>query len=164
MGARCKAWACVSANCVSALLIVFLTCLYTTPGRGYMTFGPSDHLIIGSVKVDTWDKWAALISLIAVWSVTDVFIHTVGSPILGFTIYNPDKKNVTEFKKNELQILANVNGLSSSVKHVFGIIIAVSQIDMALTAILFSEATSIVTTRMLLNAKTFDTGLLEFSS
>lgn len=78
-------------------------------------------------------------------------------PIIGFNIYNPDKKVITEFTKNELQFYGNAMFLIKSIiSKVFLVIIAITQIDVALVSVLFSEFISLFTIRMLLDEKTFE--------
>jgi hypothetical protein len=84
-----------------------------------------------------------------------VFINEIASPILGFNIYNPDKKVITEFSKNELQILANTMWFINSITNSLFVMITISQIDIALLRTLYSEITTIFTIRMLLNEKEF---------
>ena len=76
-------------------------------------------------------------------------------PILGFSIYNPDKKIITEFTKNQLQVYGNLMYLIDSVRGVFTILVTISQVDIALVGVLVSEITGIFTIRMLLNEKQF---------
>ena len=74
---------------------------------------------------------------------------------MGFNIYNPDKKIIKEFTKNELQLLANIMWLINSLTNALFILITISQIDIAILRILYSEITTIFTIRLLLNDKTF---------
>jgi hypothetical protein len=77
-------------------------------------------------------------------------------PILGFNVYNPDKKNIPDFSKNELQLLANSMYMISSIRAILMVVVSVTQIDIALWTVLSSEITSFFTIRMLLNEKTFN--------
>jgi hypothetical protein len=74
---------------------------------------------------------------------------------LSFSIYNPDKKIITEFTKNELQLLANLMWLMNNLTNGLFIMITISQIDIAILRILYSELTTIITIRILLNEKSF---------
>ena len=59
--------------------------------------------------------------------------------VLGFSIYNPDKKIITEFSKNELQFYANAMYLISSLRYVCELIVTISQLDLAIFSVLASE-------------------------
>lgn len=62
---------------------------------------------------------------------------------------------ITEFTKNELQIMGNcmwfINNLISSLS----IMVTISQVDIAILKVIYSELTTVYTIRMLLNEKTF---------
>jgi len=121
----------------------------------YLRWGPQDDLIIISVAVDTYDKYIMLLATIAVIKISDVLIGEIANPIIGFNIYNPDKKVITDFTKNELQFYGNSMYLIDAIKSVLLIMVNISQIDIALWGVIVSETASIFTIRMLLNEKEF---------
>ena len=84
-----------------------------------------------------------------------VFINEIASPLLAFSIYNPDKKIITDFTKNELQLLANLLWLINSLISTLFIMISITQIDIAVLRVIYSEITTIITIRLLLNEKEF---------
>ena len=96
-----------------------------------------------------------LLLVIAIVKISDVLIQEIGSPIIGFNIYNPDKKIIKEFTKNELQFYGNSMYLINAIKAVLLIMVSISQIDIALWGVFVSETASIFTIRMLLNEKKF---------
>ena len=96
-----------------------------------------------------------LLGIIAIIKISDVVISEIASPIIGFNIYNPDKKVITEFTKNELQFYGNSMYLIDAIKAVLLIMVNISQIDIALWGVIVSETTSLFTIRMLLNEKEF---------
>ena len=96
-----------------------------------------------------------LLLFIAIFRIIKVIVTEIADPILSFTIYNPDKKNIDNFGKNELQFYGNTLYFIDSIRYVFTIMIAVTQIDIALFDTLIGELTTVFTIRMLLNEKTF---------
>jgi hypothetical protein len=86
----------------------------------------------------------------------DVLVNELGSPILGFRVYNPDKKNIDDFNKNELNFLANSMWFTNSFRNILMAVITVTQIDIAFSGMFISEIVSIFTVRHLLNSKTFN--------
>jgi hypothetical protein len=74
---------------------------------------------------------------------------------LGFNIYNPDKKIITEFSRLELQFYANSMWILNSLRKVMFVVISISQIDIALLQVLYGEVTSFYTIRLLLLEKQF---------
>ena len=75
--------------------------------------------------------------------------------MLGFSIYNPDKVRITEFSRLELQCVANVYYLISSLREVLMILVWISQLDIAMITVLVKESMSILTIHWLLADKVF---------
>ena len=84
-----------------------------------------------------------------------MIIAELAMPILTFNIYNPDKKIINEFTKNELQILGNTMWLINSLIKTLTVLVSISQFDIALLRVIYSEATSIYSIRVLLNDKKY---------
>jgi hypothetical protein len=122
----------------------------------YFTYGPNDNLFILSVKIDTLSKYLWLQVFLIFTECSRVFINEIANPILGFSIYNPDKKVITEFSKNELQLLANIMWFINGLIGTLFVMVTISQIDIALLRTLYSDVTTIFTIRMLLNEKKFE--------
>lgn len=91
----------------------------------------------------------------AIFKIFQVFINEIANPILGFTVYNPDKKVIKDFTKNELQIYTNSMFLIDGLRHVLTVMISISQIDIAIFDVVITEAVSIITVRIILNEKQF---------
>ena len=75
--------------------------------------------------------------------------------MLSFNVYNPDKKIISEFTKNELNFLSNAMFIVSSTREVFITVISITQLDLALVTVIIKELASIITIRLLLNEKKF---------
>ena len=88
-------------------------------------------------------------------NIIKVISEEIGGPILGFNIYNPDKKVITEFTKCELQLYGNAMFALSGVRGIFITLITITQFDIALWSLFVSEMASLFTIRALLNEKTF---------
>jgi hypothetical protein len=121
----------------------------------YFRLGPSDSLTVISVAVDTWYKWGIVVGVLSLFGIAEVIIHELGMPVLGFSVYNPDKKIISDFTKNDLNFLANAMYLISSIRSVFNTVVSITQIDLALVTVIIKELACIVTVRMLLNEKQF---------
>ena len=85
----------------------------------------------------------------------DVLVNEIGSPILGFRVYNPDKKIIDDFTKNELNFLANSMWFVNGFRTVLMAVVTITQVDIAFSGMIISEIVSIFTVRHLLNCKTF---------
>lgn len=135
--------------------IVTTTMFVFSSDSTYFRWGPHDDFIVISVVINTYTKYYILLLLIAFLKITKVLIEEIGMPVLSFSIYNPDKKVIKEFTKNQLQFYGNAMYFVSSVRAVFEIMVTITQIDIALISVIFSELASVFTIRMLLNEKEF---------
>ena len=88
-------------------------------------------------------------------NITKVIISEIGEPVMVFNVYNPDKKVITDFTKFQLKFYANTMFMISNTRRVFDTMITVTQIDIALFAVLIEQLTSLVTVTLLVNEKTF---------
>ena len=146
---------CIVGNAFTVVLVMAPVIILSDASSAYFKFGWSDRLILISVKIDSALRYSMLFGAIAVINVIKIISEEIGAPILGFNIYNPDKKVITDFTKNELQFFGNMMFLMSGVRRLFEVIIIITQFDIALFSLLVSEVASLFTIRALLNKKTF---------
>ena len=146
---------CVFSNLLLLSFVISIILLFKDDKSTYLRWGPQDDLIIISVAINNMTKYFMLLGIIAIIKISDVVIAEIASPIIGFNIYNPDKKVITDFTKNELQFYGNSMYLIDAIKAVLLIMVNISQIDIALWGVIISETTSLFTIRMLLNEKEF---------
>ena len=147
---------CVISNAFVLVIIVIIISLCGVQNESkYWNFGPNESFVIINIHIDTWIKYYWLLTFIALLKISQVIIGEIAHPIIGFNIYNPDKKVITDFTKNELQFYGNSMYLIDSIRNVFMIMITITQIDIAIFGSIISEITSIFTIRMLLNEKSF---------
>lgn len=146
---------CIIANFTLLSLMIVMISIFKEPDDKYFKIGPNQDLIIMSVKINTTTKYILLQIFLASTEIIRVIVDEIASPILGFNIYNPDKKVITEFNKNELQIMANslwfIKGLISALS----IMVTISQVDITILKVVYSELTAVYTIRVLLNEKKF---------
>jgi len=144
---------CVTVNILG--LVTLLTFIFEeAPRHSILQFGPSPELVVLQVRIDTWRKYTYLILANCLSRSLDVLVNDIGSPNLGFSIYDPTKTRVFGFDRCELQILANLMWLTNGLMNIFRLMVTVSRFDIALLATLSSEITSVATIRFLLNKKT----------
>ena len=157
LGNSKKVWLCLIINFITMLLVLLIVSIFRSPKSTYFRFGPSDDLIVISVEIDTWNKWILL--NIFIWMVKgcDVLVNEIGSPILGFRVYNPDKKIIDDFTKNELNFLANAMWFVNGFRGILMAVVTITQVDIAFSGMIISEIVSIFAVRHLLNCKTFTT-------
>jgi hypothetical protein len=146
---------CFILNLILLIIVIVLNIIFASDTNKYLRFGPNNDLIVISVKIDTFEKYIGLLITISIIKITKALIDEYGGPVLDFTIYNPDKKIITEFYKNELYLLANFMYLISDLRYIFQLMATISQIDIALYGTLMSFIGSLITSRLLLNEKVF---------
>ena len=152
---RKKVQICILSNLVLLFIITLPIIVLNTGDSTYFRYGWSDDLILISFPVNTKMRYMIVCLYIILIKASNVFISDIVGPILGFNIYNPDKKVITDFTKNELQLYGNVNFLINGFKRIMTIMISITQIDLALIGMLSGEIISFYTIRMLLNEKKF---------
>ena len=146
---------CVFSNFILLIFIILIISLCGKEESNYWKFGPNENLVIINVQINNYKKYCLLLLTISIFKMMNVVISEVANPIIGFNIYNPDKKIITEFTKNELQFYGNTMYLIDAIRNVLMIMVSITQIDIALFGVFISEFTSIFTIRMLLNDKIF---------
>ena len=114
-----------------------------------------EGLYILSVKIDNYYKYSVLLLLISVIRIVKVLVNEIADAILSFRIYNPDKKEIDDFSKCELQFYGNYLYLIDSLRYIFTLMIVITQIDLALFGVMIDQITTIFTIRYLLNEKKF---------
>ncbi len=154
MKAKTKLKYCVTGNTLLLVVIVIIITHYQHESK-YFRFGPSNDLIVISVNINTNDRYLILLLIISLVKITKVVVEEIGMPVIGFSIYNPDKKVITEFTKNELQFYGNTMYLTSSLRYIFEVMVTITQIDIAIYSVIISEITTLFTIRLLLNEKRF---------
>jgi len=153
---------CVAANGLLTLVWGSIIGYYSDVSSGeaysmsnFMQFGPSRSLNVMGMVIDTWEAYALFVGGIVLFRIVQTWVHDIAHPIIGFRIYDPDKKVIDDFTRMELQVYGNLMYLFDSVRQVFMTMLAITQIDVALWGTLSAEITSIFTIRKLLKAKTF---------
>ncbi len=147
---------CVYTNVVLFIFIVFVVSIFSDKeSNNYLRYGPHQDLNIFGLKIDTWIKYSVLQIFLGFIEITNVIVNDIASPILGFNIYNPDKKEIKDFGRLEIQFYANLMWLTNSLRNTLMVLITISQIDIAILRTIYSELATFYTIRLLLNDKIF---------
>lgn len=154
MEPRQKLRYCLVGNASVLGIVVILVCICASDTI-YFRFGPHDGLALISVEINTWTRWCFLLGVILLVEVSRVIVEELGMPVLSFNIYNPDKKVISDFSKNELQVYANAMYAISSMRGVVVTLVTVTQIDIAIWSVVVAQLASVYTIRLLLNEKRF---------
>jgi hypothetical protein len=152
---------CIAGSAVLTIITLIFTTIFAEE-KGWFSFGPSTHLSIAGVIIDTQEKYALLLFSIVLNSIIDTLVSEFAQPILAFNIYNPDKKLITDFKsKRELQVLATLYWSFNNVRTIFTNLVSITQVDLALIKWVVLEITAVYTINILLSKKRFAEGLEE---
>lgn len=145
---------CLLANTGIIVIVVSIVCVFAE-SNSYWSIGWNDYLYVIGVRIDTPVKYILLLCLITGVQISRVIVEEIGMPILNFTIYNPDKKIITDFTKNELQFFANAMFTVSGLRDIFMVMLQISQIDVATFSLIVSQITGSFTIYALLGEKEF---------
>ena len=99
---------CILGQFMLLVSVIIPTIMLANKGSSYYRFGPNEDLIIISVKINTGFKYAILLVYIFIFRVCKAFVQEFGMPVLGFNIYDPNRKIITGFTRMELQVQANI--------------------------------------------------------
>lgn len=155
MSEPAKVKLCLTANAVLLLALVVLISIFADGRSEYWKIGPSNSLLVISVKIDTYGKYAALLGFIATIEAVRIAAEEVAMPILGFSVYNPDKKIIEVWSRAELRFCANLMFATTAVRTVLMTVISVTQVDLALFTVFVSQVVTIFTVDLLLKDKKF---------
>ena len=151
----CRLVSCFAAN-VTLLLLIGVLIYFFAEGSDYFRFGPG--FAVAGVQIDTWDRYIALHAVLLVTQTIDMLVSEFASPILGFNIYNPDKDVITEFTHFELQFFAQTMWLINGIRSALMLIVSISQFDIAVAKVVYTELTGLFTVYLLLSEKKFVLG------
>jgi len=152
---RYKLRLCILSNFLLLVLITLPILLMNNNQSKYFRTGWHDDLILISVPINSFARYFITCLFLIAIEISDVIIGEIAHPIIGFNIYNPDKKIITDFTKNELQLYGNTMYIIEALKRILMIVISITQIDFALYRVLFGNIASIFTIRMILNEKSY---------
>ena len=95
---------------VNALLLLFITLpiiLLNDGSSTYLRWGWYDDFILISVPINTRNRYIWVNVFIILIKTVDVLVTELVQPKISYPIYNPDKKVIHEFTKNELHFYGN---------------------------------------------------------
>lgn len=146
---------CIIGQVLLLISVIIPTVLLANKESTYYRFGPSEDLIIISIKINTWSRYGILMVYILIFRICKVFINELGMPILTFNIYNPNQKKIEGFTRMELQVLANVMFTLNAIRYALTLQLAILQMDIAVISGVFDELAAIPTIYILLKDKEF---------
>ena len=146
---------CILGQLILLISVIIPTVMLANKQSTYYRFGPNEDLIIISIKINTWKRYAILLIYVLLFRICKVFINELGMPILTFNIYNPNQKKIEGFTRTELQVLGNIMFMLNAIRYAFTLQLSIVQIDIAVLSGIFSELAAIPTIYILLKDKEF---------
>ena len=148
---------CLVCNILLLTLTITLICCFAHEST-YFRFGPHAGLSVVGVPIDTWSSYVCLHAVLLVTQVVDMLVSEFANPVMGFNIYNPDKEVITDFTHFELQFFAQSLWVINGVRGALMLIVSISQFDIAVAKVLYSELMGVFTIYLLLKEKKFVLG------
>lgn len=81
------------------LMVVVPIFLLDNGESQYFRYGWHDDFVLVSVPINNKYRYIGAVFFVVITRVGEVFIGEIANPVIGFNIYNPDKKIITEFTK-----------------------------------------------------------------
>lgn len=117
--------------------------------------GWHNNLKIMGIYINTPYRYFGLMGFIAYNSCVSTYIIDAGKPILGFRIFNPDLKVITDIKRNELRAYAASIYFSDSMCSTLLQFIIINQLDLLIWRVFVAELVAIWTINNNLRDKAF---------
>ena len=104
---------CVLLNFILFIFVLSVVLLFKDEEHSYMKYGPNDNLYVLSIKINTTKKYMYLQLFLMIVEASTVFMNEIAGPILGFSIYNPDKiillDSIPKTENNKIDYLSLKN-------------------------------------------------------
>lgn len=143
---------------INTILLSCVACIiFKYADEDLLKIGYSKDLVVIGVTIDTLDKYLILQFLIFLIEFCYALIYEYANPIMYFSIFNADKSVITDFSKFELQLYAQSIWFLTSLKNGMMLMVAIQQIDITMSKIIFNELAAAIVIRKLLNKKQFRT-------
>jgi hypothetical protein len=147
----CSIWGSVLSS------VFFVGVILCAPLRQnpYFRWGYNDQLVIVSMHVNDLNKYCALIFLIVLSNVTSTILLFMGQPKLHFPLFEHSTADVTNFNAQEFLFLNTTANACRALHSLFSTLISVSQIDVALVALVAQQITLYICTCILIKRRNF---------
>ena len=144
---------CIISNFILLLGITTLISIFAD--KNVLRYGYSKDLVVIGVTIDSLEKYLILQSIIFMVEFFHSIIFEYANPIMYFNVFNDQKKYITDFTKFELQFYAQTLWFITSIKNGLMLLVSITQIDITMCKILYSEIAVMIVIRALLNNKKF---------
>ena len=144
---------CVLSN---ALILLIISCfIFNFTDKNLLRIGYSYYFVVIAIVIDRWEKYLLLHICIFCIEFIHAIVYEYANPIMYFNIFNTDKKIIVDFTKYELQLYAQSLWFLTSIKNGLMILVAITQIDITLSKIIYNEIAVTIVIYNVLKNKTF---------
>ncbi len=144
---------CIVSN--FTLIIFIASVIGIFADRNILKYGYSENLVIIGVTINTLQKYIMLHFIIFCVEFLHSIVYEYANPIMYFNIFNDQKKYVSDFTKFELQFYAQSLWFLTSIKNGLMLLVSITQIDLTLAKIIYSEIAVMIVIRNILANKIF---------
>lgn len=121
------------------LLMIIGCFVFNFADSNMLRIGFSKDLIVMGIVIDTLEKYLILHLCIFFVEFCHSIIYEYANPIMFFNVFNDDKKIITDFGQFELQLYAQSLWFLTTIKNGLMILVAITQIDITICKIVYSE-------------------------
>lgn len=121
----------------------------------YMRFGPNDHLNVAAVPIRSWTSYILLHIQLAFIELSVALMSELCDPLFQYSIFNVDRKIVTECSKQEIQVYNCLYSAIRSFQFTSRIIFITAQFDLLVSVIIYKESANLFCVSILLQDKEF---------
>jgi hypothetical protein len=121
------------------LLMIIGCFVFNFADSNMLRIGFSKDLIVMGIVIDSLEKYLILHLCIFFIEFCHSIIYEYANPIMFFNVFNDDKKIITDFGQIELQLYAQSLWFLTTIKNGLMILVAITQIDITICKIVYSE-------------------------
>jgi len=148
-----KIQVCIAVNFL--LLMIIGGFVFGFADSKMLRVGYSDELVVMGIVINTMQRYVILHCCIFFVEFWHSIIYEFANPIMYFNVFNADKKIIEDFGRVELQVYAQSLWFLTTVKNGLMILVAITQIDITLSKIVYNEIAVAIVIRGLLKDKIF---------
>lgn len=144
---------CIGVNFI--LLLIISSFILNFADNKLLKIGYSNDLVVMGIVIDTQNKYLLLHLCIFIIEFSHSIIYEYANPIMYFNVFNVDKKIITDFNRIELQVYAQSLWFLTTIKNGLMVLVAITQIDITICKIIYSEIAIAIVIHNLLKNKSF---------
>lgn len=130
---------------LTSFILIFFCVGWKDDKNEYFKFGYNPDLIVVSVRIDTYERYCWMMSILTIVTLCRAYVSEVGSPILRYYIYDMNTTEITDISFCRLQVLSTSIYTLTALRDIFLLKAGIAQLDIALVILVVYQ---IVSTRV----------------